>query len=267
MVSPNTDTASPPDERVEATGARRFTSRGDHTEDVASGHDEASLSRPSVALPWRLLAVTGVMVLCCGIGVVAAVSAQEPSDHMVAAQTQARDAAQRAERQAVVLQRMVETNAAGPAVSQAMYAAQQVVQLQNGSPRLAAQVQAAQSTDTAGVRSMARQMRPFFPDAHQQMLGPWFMAKDDATMDAGVGFGAAGSDSAVVWQVDSASTISGEGTVPVRFTAYERVSAGFDDPVVLAWATAQYVPAKGSFTDLRVGQTVAGQNMAVQVES
>lgn len=150
-------------------------------------------------------------------------------------------------------------------VTQASETAQQIVDLQTGAARDTAAIDEASSMDADQVHDLARQMEPYFEDTDAEALGPWYLAAADVEADAGVGFGSKGFDSTVTWTVDSAATINEDGTVPVRFSAYETDTLDNDAPVLLAWATAEFDPRSDSMHGLVTGTTQDGDAAQLKV--
>lgn len=152
------------------------------------------------------------------------------------------------------------------AVNQARATAEQIVDLQTVAAMDTEAAAKASTASTPEAQETARQMSPYFSDVDESLLGPWYMAADDAEADKGPGFGLIGFNSAVTWQIDSASTIDENGRVPVRFSAYDSDSLGEGrTPQLLAWAVADYDPQESTMTDLTVGTTELGDARALKV--
>lgn len=150
-------------------------------------------------------------------------------------------------------------------IENASSVAEQIVVLQSAAARDTAAIDEASSMDAQEAEEVSRQMQPYFStDVDPESLGPWYLVAADVDADAGVGFGS-GFDSTVTWRVDSASTIDESGKVPVRFSAYDSDSLDEQDPVLLAWATADFDPRSDTMEDLVTGVTAEGQAAQLKV--
>lgn len=199
------------------------------------------------------------------LGVVTTMIFSEPAvpyDSTVTAYEQAQADQRDAQVRTEVLAEIVDPQAE---LDDAAAVAGQIVELQRATARDTAAVAEASSMDTAEVRDVSRQMRPYFANTTDEALGPWYLAAADVDADAGVGFGTGGFDFTVTWRVDSVSTISTNGTVPVRFSAYKTDSLDEAEPVLLAWATAEFDPQQDTMSDLVTGTTQAGQQAQLKV--
>jgi len=142
----------------------------------------------------------------------------------------------------------------------AQSAAEQVAALQNQYRHLTPAVAAAGGRlDAASSEATRRNLIPYFsPDVGRSALEPWYLLASDKDVPAGNGIPMS-FDSGVEWVAQRPYWIEVDSTIPLTWLAVETRSTTGQEPVVLAWARADYDMTRKTFSQTETGTTTKGE--------
>lgn len=136
-------------------------------------------------------------------------------------------------------------------------AAEQVADWQNGYRHLAGEAVTGGLSDSSTADG-ERNLAPYFaPGTDASAFAPWYLLGADAQAPEGSGL-PGDFDSGFAWTAQTPSTVAVDGSIPVVWLATETRPSEGRDPVVLAWASADYDLTSKTFSDVRTGVTAQG---------